>query len=255
MGFGPIDVDGDDDAVDQELQELASSKVRWSVSKTARLLHVIVELKDDFLLRDRKLSRAEFESISPLHFWEKACVLFNDPNFKPTLLKPKGEMDRDSYRRLVITTTDYKAEAKKLKEEFSELKGLLTKALANFMISGMGDVADEDKRKEDAHKVYSSNFYSYCNKNVLVAYIYELFLPFGILFSATAEMPASASASSEAGRVLPTIGPRPMSRGLDTSSSRSSKLTSGGIHIMHITHTPTPTSPSNTPYEFFSQVP
>lgn len=59
---------------------------RWyALRQTARLLHVILEMKEEFLLRDvGHRSRLEKDGAARNSFWVRACEKFNDKTFLPS---------------------------------------------------------------------------------------------------------------------------------------------------------------------------
>ena len=87
MRSGNANDAGDSDGDDQPLgEEGMPVKRRWQLNTmTTRLIHVIVHLKDFFLKRDAAMSRLGIEGRPRHSFWEKAALLFNDPDFAPEL--------------------------------------------------------------------------------------------------------------------------------------------------------------------------
>ena len=53
-----------------------------------RVFHICIsdELKDDFVSRDKKLTRAELDANCMNSFWQKAAVMYNDEKVTFTLL-------------------------------------------------------------------------------------------------------------------------------------------------------------------------
>lgn len=66
---------------------------RWhNIRQGCRLVHTIVELKEDFLRRDEgHLTRNEKDSAARNSFWVRAAEKFNDDNFTPILLRVDDE--------------------------------------------------------------------------------------------------------------------------------------------------------------------
>jgi len=84
----------------------------------------------------------------------------------------------------------------------------MTVALVNFRKSGMGDDADEEKKRQHSTSVFSNRFYDFTNNLITLDLMYDLFLPAELLESATCEMPPEAQFNSASFRrvagALPT---------------------------------------------------
>ena len=102
------------------------SKLRWYAhSCFVRLCHVIVELKDEFLMRDRPMAtREQLDGAARNSFWQNAALKFNDATFKPAhdvrREAPRARSERVSKRR----RSEYRAANKKEKVREFEMQSL-----------------------------------------------------------------------------------------------------------------------------------
>ena len=166
------------------------------------------------------MTRGEIDGVAKDSFWQEMALLFNDPTFKPHKSVNTGDADggKSRYKALDISHNPYTLDAEKAKKEFGDLRGAMTKALVNYRKSGMGEDMSEEKKLEDSYALYDSTFYRFCNNSTILEYMYDLFLPLGILESATAEMPAATKFSSDSNRSV--RGERVMRYDRDSSFSR-----------------------------------
>ena len=207
--------------------------VRWAQNKhTIRLVHVLIETKVDFLNRDKTLSREQLDAAPRNWYWEKANRMFMDPNFRPVLDKSTDPEHQHLFDNAKLRTNCRynNCDADKCKREFVALKGRLSKYLANFRKSGMGDMPDsepgtddgsgagepaamtenfipltEAEKVEKSHSVFSSKFAPYCRlagggADIVALYAYEQFLKHQLLASAASDLPKDTEHSSETDR-------------------------------------------------------
>jgi hypothetical protein len=92
----------------------------------------------------------------------------------------------------------------RLRKKFVSLRAQLTRTLANFRLSGMGDgdaLEDEDpvvvqqRLNQESLKVYSSRFVDFCNGDAVLMYAYEFFMHHQLFESVGGELPEGAKAS------------------------------------------------------------
>ena len=164
---------------------------RWSKTKAVRLLHSIVKHKVKFVARDKKLTRAELDAGAQHSCWEAICETFNGSETFDIITSKEG-WDKYTSLGVISTSSSYVLEREKAMKEFGTMRTQLTKCLVNYRQSGMGNDVDDDKRREDSTKVYSDTFFTFTNGNLVLDYMYELFLKYDILESATCEMPKDA---------------------------------------------------------------
>jgi len=138
---------------------------RWYANRQgARLLHVILEMKDEFVLRDQgHRSRNEKDSAARNSFWVKATAKFNDSTFLPSCKEVLHRVE-DSATQLLLeeahidpSLSQYIGTPDKLEKEFNSMRAQLEPCLVNFRLSGMGDCPAEEKHAQ-SFKVYSSKF-------------------------------------------------------------------------------------------------
>lgn len=113
--------------------------MRWSYRTCSiRMLHTIVELKGDFVRRDRPFQRRQdLDAAARNWFWQEAALKFNDPAFLPAPASVEGEERPPSSRFLSADVlnnvifkqhnfcpefTGYLADPNKIQSEFNELR-------------------------------------------------------------------------------------------------------------------------------------
>jgi hypothetical protein len=116
--------------------------------------------------------------------------------------------------------TGFVLEASVLAKKFSELRRDVVLAMTHYRGSGMGDCA-VDEREDKSNKKYSSKFHGFCSGNLLLAYMYELFMPHNLLESSQASMPGKAAHSSDSRR---TVSSQPGRRGEGGHGSHRMRL-------------------------------
>ena len=200
---------------------------RWSARvHTTRLIHVCVELLDAFLLRDKPLvTRNEVDVGDRNSFWERAAEKFVDRSFTPSVLGGQSFKDLDMAHQvhdlsllaesihmpslvmlhlplsnlsqvaidganLEPSWTAYPATAVRLKEKFTALRAQMSLALANFRLSGMGDVTCEDAVRHSL-TVHGSNFADFCRNDAVLMYTYEVFMKYNMCCEHDQSLPAS----------------------------------------------------------------
>jgi hypothetical protein len=199
--------DADDDDNDDDAPVLEGPSRRWTPrTHMIRLLHVIVETKTDFLQRDKKAKcRNAMEAGARDSYWHTAALKFCDKSFKPALLTPKDELHTIFVKaKLTPAWTAYPAEAKKLKEEFRDLRKRVSLIMQKFKQSGMGNLEalPEDARAKweaEYNKQYhGSKFKDFAGGDDIVLYAYALLVQNqdGLLESVSTSMPKGKGSSS-----------------------------------------------------------
>ena len=114
---------------------------------------------------------------------------FNDHTYIPIKLTPLGGTGEE-YSKLSVSPTTYVVDADKCQEEFKEMRAKLAKAMSSFRQSGMGDCPDDEKVAQ-SNRVFSSNFVDFVDGNMVLYYMYHLFILLGdnLLESAQTSMP------------------------------------------------------------------
>ena len=114
---------------------------------------------------------------------------FNDRTYFPIKLAPLGGTGEE-YSKLSVGPTTYVVDADKCQEEFKKMRTKLAKAMSHFRQSGMGDCPDEEKVAQ-SNKVFSSDFADFVDGNMVLYYMYHLFIILGdnLLESAQTSMP------------------------------------------------------------------
>jgi len=153
---------------------------RWSASKMMRLLHVVLsdEHFQEFLQRDKKLTRTQLDAKAKNSFWHAAAITFCDTSKTFDLIDfPGVESDRYANLKPGLLPTTYALTAEKAKKEFGDFRTLLTKIYQRFKVSGEGDDVDEDKTaqemQEGAPKPHGSDFWDFCQGNAVIDYAYR----------------------------------------------------------------------------------
>lgn len=135
-------------SADEEDEEAQDTKMRWSAKTcSTRLLHVIVELRGDFVRRDTPFDdRNSLDSAARNWFWQGASLLFNKPSFlrkpvpgEPDPPKPEtyrfqsdDNQNNQLYKCLNPMYTGFPADADKLEEVFKELRKDIMTALNRY---------------------------------------------------------------------------------------------------------------------------
>jgi len=193
---------------------------RWTkTAQTVRLVHCIVELKGAYLVRDQKpANRQELESVDRKWFWHELAKLFNTSTFSPPLITCPPDPDSASdFTGLSAGYDGFPADAKKLQEEFGNLRRILTVALHGFRKSGMGDFGPDGvhgwessaQQAEHSNTVYSSKFKNFLHGDLVAEYAYNILLKHGLLESSTADMPTEAQHNGDSNRSCKTKRVRP----------------------------------------------
>ena len=195
-------------------------KRRWTkTAQTVRLVHCIVELKGAYLVRDQKpANRQELESVDRKWFWHELAKLFNTSTFSPPLITcPPNPDSASDFTGLSAGYDGFPADAKKLQEEFGNLRRILTVALHGFRKSGMGDFGPDGvhgwessaQQAEHSNTVYSSKFKNFLHGDMVAEYAYNILLKHGLLESSTADMPTEAQHNGDSNRSCKTKRVRP----------------------------------------------
>ena len=139
-------------------------------------------------------------------FWQTVALGFNNPD---NTYEPHTSMhDSDLTAKFVEEGLSpeyngYVATAAKVEEEFKSMRTDYVHAMAKFRQSGMGDMGPDvnaleyEAKVKLSNTVYSSKFKDFTNKNLVIAYMYELFLIYDLLASAGCDMPEGTSHSSD----------------------------------------------------------
>jgi hypothetical protein len=205
-GASPEHISSGDDSGGREKDK----KQRWTQVKMVRLFHVCTseELKPLFIARDRKLTRHELDANARDDFWQKAALMFNSPDAKFHLLSPRqGEShDANFYDHLLpgLKHTSYVADPEKLKKEFGTTRTLFTKVYNDFKRSGEGANPSAEKVAEDqeneandmVYRPHGSSFWCFCQGNVVMDYMYTMFLKYDLLENVTTNMPTGTGFNS-----------------------------------------------------------
>lgn len=111
--------------------------------------------------------------------------------------------------------------------------------MENFRRSGMGDCPDESVLKERSLRVYSSNFYRFCDRKPIVLYCYELLVrEDNLLGSVLTEMPAGTGHNSDTVRDAAPV--REHKRAKKGNSSSPSEFESAASAIVAALKAPIP---------------
>lgn len=199
--------DDDDDDDNDPLLPLDGPSRRWTPrTHMIRLLHVIVATKTDFLQRDKKAKcRNAMEAGARDSYWHTAALKFCDKTFRPALLTPTDELHGIFVKaKLTPAWTAYPAEAKKLKEEFRDLRKRISLCMQKFKQSGMGNldaVGEEERARWEAEynqQYHGSKFIDFAGGDDIVLYAYALLVQNqdGLLESACTSMPKGKGSSS-----------------------------------------------------------
>jgi hypothetical protein len=199
--------DDDDDDDDDDAPMLEGPSRRWTPrTHMIRLLHVIVATKTDFLQRDKKAKcRNAMEAGARDSYWHTAALKFCDKTFRPALLTPTDELHGIFVKaKLTPAWTAYPAEAKKLKEEFRDLRKRVSLIMQKFKQSGMGSLealTEEERAKWESEynkQYYGSKFKDFAGGDDIVLYAYALLVQNqdGLLESACTSMPKGKGSSS-----------------------------------------------------------
>ena len=105
----------------------------------------------EFLQRDKKLTRAQLDAKAKNSFWHAAAITFCDASKTFNLMDfPGVDSDRYSSLKAGLLPTTYALTAEKAKKEFGDFRTLLTKIYQRFKVSGEGDNVDEEcPRRQD----------------------------------------------------------------------------------------------------------
>ena len=189
---------------------------RWSSSKMMRLLHVCLcdEHFQEFLQRDKKLTRMQLDAKAKNSFWHAVAITFCDTSKTFDLMDfPGVDSDRYSSLKAGLLPTTYALTAEKAKKEFGDFRTLLTKIYQRFKVSGEGDNVDEEKTaqeiQEGAPKPHGADFWDFCQGNAVIDYAYRFLKKKDALQNATCLMPAGSQFNSTPGSTTETQAAKP----------------------------------------------
>jgi len=186
--------------VHKQSKQIPVGKANWSRAKCLpRMTNVFIQMREEFMLRDKRLPRFMIDAKDHDWFWRKAADAFNrsdDDALNFNVLQnesyPEEVKSLDPYYREGYVTT-----ASKLKAEFRDLRSAFMKCFANFQKSGMGekDNVEEESDAEGVNEqayVFSSNFFDFCKGDMCMYYFYCCATKFGLLKSAVVTMPVNS---------------------------------------------------------------
>lgn len=162
-------------------------------------------MQEEFVERNRGLSREEKDSRLFNMFWEDAAKLFNSTN-KDLLEFPGSETEVFRFENLGLRTapTGYVATADILEDKFNEMRSDYMAINVKFMTSGNGD---GPITLEESLTVCSSKFKDFCRGQPVIEFFYFALISFNILASAAQYMPPAASSSSSSpGSTMSRLG-------------------------------------------------
>ena len=210
-GLGPPDP-----ALAEQGPEEDSVVTRWSTPKMMRLLHVCLSDQhfQEFLQRDKKLTRAQLDAKARNSFWHAAAITFCDASKTFDLMDfPGVDSDRYSSLKAGLLPTTYALTAEKAKKEFGDFRTLLTKIYQRFKVSGEGDNVDEEKMaqeiQEGAPKPHGADFWDFCQGNAIIDYAYRFLKKKDALQNATCLMPTGSTFNSTPGGAVETNAAKP----------------------------------------------
>ena len=147
----------------------------------------MVKLRDGphgFLNRDKDVGRREKDiGDSGGQFWHAVSVAFCDPKNKFKVRACGGH----DLSKLEPEYSGYILSSEKAKEFFTQMRTLLDKSLAKFECSGNGD-GGEEPGYDFVTTTCTSNFFSFCNGNLPLYYMYYVFTQQGMTQSAASKM-------------------------------------------------------------------
>jgi hypothetical protein len=77
---------------------------RWRAHKhTVRLINIIAETKEEFLVRDKPLSREQLDAAPRNWYWQKAAAKLRDASFMPELHFSSDPYFNDAYEEKRLT--------------------------------------------------------------------------------------------------------------------------------------------------------
>lgn len=94
-----------------EASQPASAQRWYAIRQGCRLIHTILDMKEEFLIRDvGHQSRNEKESAARNSFWVRAATRFNDDTFVPKLVKSSEPYTNSIFEQYSLdpTSTKYK---------------------------------------------------------------------------------------------------------------------------------------------------
>ena len=141
-----------------------------------------------------------------LHLYlQQLAQLLRDPTVKVVLHNVPNDQDgvNDIFDEAQLDTewVDYPATGPKCREVFTDLRSLLVNMLSKFRTSGMGD-CPEEKKVEQSLSVYSGNVQDFCRGKPVLLYTYAILVHYGLLSSASTDMPTDAAHNSSTTRAV-----------------------------------------------------
>ncbi|MGB1591462.1 MAG: hypothetical protein ACPIOQ_01825, partial [Promethearchaeia archaeon] len=225
-----------------------------------RLIECIRAHPVEFSKRDAKPSnRGELDGVDRNSAWRTIVAKFNDDDFQPVSMSTHSAdwddvlQDLDPSSRCGLSLN-----AKDGEKKFKELSSKLRKAYANFKKSGQGDKdhepdqadqanddddddedaydeADEDEGVDDSDDGHDtgSDFWDFCQGDVILLYAYKWLLLDGLLDSAIGDMPEGTTSNSDAPGE--TVQPRTDSSRRKSDASDALYAISGAVQApVHI---------------------
>ena len=101
-----------------------------------RVLHGVVALKDEYILKDGKMGRLQLDGAEKKSFFIKVSDLCNDSSFSVDLLADEYCSDAGMLGTFDPSYDEYPYTAEKCEDFLKELRAKITRALANFKKSG-----------------------------------------------------------------------------------------------------------------------
>ena len=194
---------------DGEAEQPEVGGKRWNaLTCFPRMIEAVVQHKVEFLKRFQKPDRKELENGDRKSVWQDIAETCNDPTFKPTkLVSQDVQVDAEMYDKLSVSVVPgYIFTAGVCEKQLNNLSAKMRSAMTGFRRSGMGEMCDLSQISDDekialSNTEYGAKFFNFVGTPPFapLAYCYEKMVieQNNLLESVQAEMPASASHSSE----------------------------------------------------------
>ena len=174
------------------------TKKRHTKNDSLREINAIVLTKEKFLQCENTATRDMLDAGETKIYWEELVPMYMGDKHAPHLDKVLFKFEvKFENAGLSPERTGWKATGPLLEEHYKKLRKQLNNAMCRFRRSGNGDGGPVDV--DESVKKYSSKFLDFCDEDVVLEYMYTVFLQHELLEFACSDMPPAAAHDSTSG--------------------------------------------------------
>ena len=176
--------------------ETPDPKKRFTKNDSLRLVNAIAHTKGEVLESETPVSREDLDAGLTKRFWQELVPRYMEEasHLDKVLYKFEGKFEEAG---LSPKRTGWQATASLLEEHYKKHRKLLNNAMGRFRRSGNGDGGPVEI--DDSVTQYSSKFLDFCDGDIVLEYMYTVFLHHGLLEFACSDMPSWAVHDSTSG--------------------------------------------------------